>query len=253
MFWLYQKFVKSIIRQNHQELNNLRLFTGSKNMEGGKPAFMDGCKETKSPCGPKNVMNIWFTHPWMILKDVLLLGLAVPGLVALLYPAIVCEAMASKPYQGQRETAAVSPESCSCGSSVKEAISRGCKYDSLAAAWLPEHCRDEELTAQFDRMGHGPNGEWTYWIDDNHTMEIPLEELGQQADDPDFLFYTTGEWHLVHCLFYWRKQYRARFSKVTVEPRFDNEHHIMHCITVSLDPNAYNKRTESGIALNADL
>lgn len=47
---------------------------------------------------------------------------------------------------------------CYCGTSSTEAKSMGCKYDSLAAAWLPEHCRDDELTAEFDRSGDGPNG-----------------------------------------------------------------------------------------------
>ena len=34
--------------------------------------------------------------------------------------------------------------SCDCGPSIAEALNRGCKYDSLAAAWLPPHCRDDE-------------------------------------------------------------------------------------------------------------
>lgn len=52
--------------------------------------------------------------------------------------------------------------SCSCGESVAEAISRGCKYDLLASAWLPKQCRDDELSAEFDRSGPGLDGEWTY-------------------------------------------------------------------------------------------
>lgn len=51
---------------------------------------------------------------------------------------------------------------CSCGKSVAEAIANGCKYDLLASAWLPEQCRDDELTAEFNKAGPGPNGEWTY-------------------------------------------------------------------------------------------
>lgn len=55
--------------------------------------------------------------------------------------------------------------SCSCGRSVREAIANGCKYDLLASAWLPEQCRDDELTAEFSASGPGPNGEWTYVSD----------------------------------------------------------------------------------------
>jgi hypothetical protein len=46
-------------------------------------------------------------------------------------------------------------EGCDCGESVAEAISLGCKFDALSMAWLPEHCRDDELTAEFDMTGKG--------------------------------------------------------------------------------------------------
>jgi hypothetical protein len=49
---------------------------------------------------------------------------------------------------------------CDCGDSVAEATSLGCKFDSLSMAWLPEHCRDDELTAEFNTAGNGPNGTW---------------------------------------------------------------------------------------------
>lgn len=44
---------------------------------------------------------------------------------------------------------------CDCGGSVVEAVSLGCKFDALSMAWLPEHCRDDELTAEFDTTGKG--------------------------------------------------------------------------------------------------
>ena len=50
--------------------------------------------------------------------------------------------------------------SCNCGESVKEAISHGCKYDSLAAAWLPDWCRDDELLAEFEKLGPNADGSW---------------------------------------------------------------------------------------------
>lgn len=46
-------------------------------------------------------------------------------------------------------------QGCDCGNSVAEAISRRCKFDALSMAWLPEHCRDDELTAEFDTTGKG--------------------------------------------------------------------------------------------------
>jgi hypothetical protein len=58
---------------------------------------------------------------------------------------------------------------------VADAISRGCKFDFLAMAWLPEHCRDEELTAEFGAAGDGTGGLWLYYKDTNHTAILDAE------------------------------------------------------------------------------
>ncbi|KAK1710292.1 uncharacterized protein BDZ83DRAFT_540702, partial [Colletotrichum acutatum] len=138
--------------------------------------------------------------------------------------------------------------SCDCGNSTTEAVTLGCKYDSLAAAWLPEHCRDDELTAEFERSGPGPDGQWTYWADTAHTQEISVEEIAKMADNQEELrFHMSGHWHVLHCIFYWRKEYRARFNGKMVEPRSDNEKHIKHCGKIFLDP-GYG--TVAGVALN---
>lgn len=60
---------------------------------------------------------------------------------------------------------------CYCGNSTMEAKSMGCKYDSLAAAWLPEHCRDDELTAEFELSGPGENGTVSHLM----LVHLPLD------------------------------------------------------------------------------
>jgi hypothetical protein len=139
--------------------------------------------------------------------------------------------------------------SCDCGGSVAEALSLRCKYDSLAAAWLPPHCRDEELTAEFETYGPGPNGNWIYWADTNHTQVLSVPEIAALADDSDARFHMSWEWHVVHCIFYWRKQYRAQFRNIIVEPRDDSEDHIMHCMKV-IQNRVWG--TVAGVALNTD-
>ncbi|KAH8888135.1 hypothetical protein GQ53DRAFT_265947 [Thozetella sp. PMI_491] len=118
---------------------------------------------------------------------------------------------------------------CDCGDSVAEAKQMGCEYDTMAAAWLPQHCLDKGLIAEFDKAGDGPGGRWQYWADANHTYEFTKEEVGQLADTPGKLFYTTPRWHFMHCFFYWRKQQRAKITGVTIERRYDNERHVKHC------------------------
>ncbi|KAG6039349.1 hypothetical protein E4U41_002849 [Claviceps citrina] len=188
-----------------------------------------------------------WTPPLSTCKDVVLMALAALGLVSLMYSQAVCH---GRPGDAAAATAAAArTTSCSCGNSTAQARALGCKYDSLAAAWLPPHCRDDELTAEFDRSGPGKDGAWTYWRDRERTREISLAELAEMGDDRSFRFYMTGRWHVVHCIFYWRKEHRARLTGRVVEPRSDGEGHIKHCGRVILGPD---RDTVAGVELNAD-
>ncbi|KAF7592074.1 hypothetical protein BBP40_000740 [Aspergillus hancockii] len=143
------------------------------------------------------------------------------------------------------------PKHCYCGNSTAEAISLGCKFDSLAAAWLPTYCRDEELTTEFEKAGPGPNGSWTYFADDYHKIPMTIEEVAALADNQSAKVMMTREWHVVHCLFYWRKQFRVRLREAEggiVEPSFDSEEHITHCVMVILGDSW---GTEARIALDS--
>ena len=70
---------------------------------------------------------------------------------------------------------------CGCGSSIEEAIAKGCKYDEMGATWLPDVCRDDELTAEFNRAGPGPNGQWPYWRDHKKTIPMNLDDMAALA------------------------------------------------------------------------
>jgi len=61
---------------------------------------------------------------------------------------------------------------CSCGTSIPDALALGYVYDTLAAAWMPPHCREDTLTAEFDRAGPGKGGEWAYYGDSKGEREI---------------------------------------------------------------------------------
>jgi hypothetical protein len=136
--------------------------------------------------------------------------------------------LSSAQSQNPRNSAA---SGCDCGASIAEAISMGCKFDSLAAAWLPAHCRDDELTAEFQTVGDGPDGNWIYYADVNHTSTLTLDEVAALADIPSATVHMGPTHHKMHCRFYWRKQYRVKSKNDgrIVEPNFDNEGHIKHC------------------------
>ncbi|KAI0969602.1 hypothetical protein F4678DRAFT_463389 [Xylaria arbuscula] len=129
-----------------------------------------------------------------------------------------------------------STKPCDCGRSTTEARQQGCEYDAMAAAWLPPHCIDKELLAEFEKAGDGPGGQWQYWADANHTYEYSTEEVAQLADTPGKLFHTTPAWHAGHCFFYWRKIQRSKHTGVTIERRYDNERHTKHCGEVFKNP-----------------
>ncbi|KAF2719732.1 hypothetical protein K431DRAFT_227965 [Polychaeton citri CBS 116435] len=140
-------------------------------------------------------------------------------------------------------------DGCNCGSSVAEAIERGCKFDSLAMARLPPHCRDDELTAEFNTKGTGPNGTWVYYADTAHTIPVDAADVARMGDDPFARVRMDKNWHQIHCVFDWLKQFRSQTRGTIVEPRSNTESHIKHCGTVMREP-GYG--TISGVALNTN-
>ncbi|KAH8804685.1 hypothetical protein F5884DRAFT_884328 [Xylogone sp. PMI_703] len=123
------------------------------------------------------------------------------------------------------------PITCNCGNTIKEAHSLSCKYDSLSASWLPPQCRDDQLTAEFKKSSSSPSGRWIYYADRNATTVLTQHEISMMAELPleQAYFWTTFEWHLSHCSFYWRKEFRSRQRGLTIEDRYDRESHIKHC------------------------
>lgn len=161
-------------------------------------------------------------------------------------------------------------QGCYCGTNSKEALAMGCKYDSLAAAWLPEHCRDDELTEEFDHSGDGPNGtvsstsnfptiinslsftQWLYWKDTHHTIPLAPEDVQWLGDIPDARFHMDYSWHEVHCLFYWRKEHRFRYNGKTLDPRSDSEEHIKHCGDIWARKAHYGMGTVSAVVFDTN-
>lgn len=126
---------------------------------------------------------------------------------------------------------------CWCGTSDEEAVAMGCIWDHIAVDWLPPHCVDHELLAEFDVAGSGPGGKWPYYVSSiqkaarlTEAQRTPvdlteIDQLARQGKD----YWTTVEWHISHCLFTWRKQVRSAGGGVSVEPWNDKEAHASHC------------------------
>lgn len=93
----------------------------------------------------------------------------------------------------------VGEKSCRCGANLQEAIDNGCVYDSLALAWLPAHCRDDELLAEWETAGSGSGGQWEYFRSQNRDDPMNVTEVSMLGGTTT-MFYTTLEWHVkVNC------------------------------------------------------
>lgn len=143
------------------------------------------------------------------------------------------------------------PLPCYCGSTLEEAKSLGCEYVAMASAYLPASCRDRALEADFDVLGPGPDGAWGYYTDENFTSTLTRTEIELFAGSTS-KYFNSWEWHVVHCLFYWRKMHRAQFSGVVVEPRFNTDAHIHHCSKLILSGDR-NATTTSGVDMGDEI
>lgn len=139
------------------------------------------------------------------------------------------------------------PTSCSCGDSVQEAITNGCKFDAHAMAWLPDGCRDDELVSHFLTLGPH-NGSWPFYTDQNATQELSLDELAWFADRPadENIFWTVHRWHVLHCVFYWKKLFRAGRVGASTEGNTNLMGHIEHCQGVFLVRDGLDAITTTG-------
>lgn len=101
----------------------------------------------------------------------------------------------------------------------------------LSLSWLPPSCRDAALTHEFATSGPGPDGEWDYWAHGNGTSPLTLDEVAALAGGTDGYVYTSLGFHVLHCSFYWRKQWRAvkGVGALALEARYDQESHVEHC------------------------
>ncbi len=140
---------------------------------------------------------------------------------------------------------------CACGSSVSEAKSLGCVFDALASAWLPPECRDDELTAEFNRSGPGPDGAWPYWADRNGTQPITTEDIALMGGDETVLVQHEGMAHGA-LQFLLAQEISRPPDRSARGAAIRSMNHIVHCGGVAMDDRPLDSiAVHAGVSLNS--
>ena len=177
---------------------------------------------------PKNHHRKLGTRNLAVAARLFVFTLAIWGFISIIISVSLLIWPVSIPDVYRPSTLEPSRNLCDCGSNIQEALSKKCIYDSLAAAWLPEYCRDDELTREFDHSGPGVDGAWPYYADANGTIPITKSQVAALGDG-ERTFWSSRDFHVAHCVFYWEKYVRMRDTGVVMERRFDRVFHTKHC------------------------
>lgn len=111
-----------------------------------------------------------------------------------------------------------------CGNSPEDAKARGCQYSIVLHSWLPKSClttADAEDAKDMYNDRH-----WPYETASGQNLTIG--ELG--AGDYGH-FTTTFDWHVVHCMYVWKRLHRIMLDPMQeLDSYTANYHHTSHCV-----------------------
>ena len=113
--------------------------------------------------------------------------------------------------------------SLSCGSTISEALSRGCVFDVMSFLWVPTPCYDAELTNEFLAAR-----DWHFYSK-YHGNSTNGELTIDQVKSGEYDAFVPWEYHLVHCTFQWRKMHRALAKQGPLDSYLANYNHTLHC------------------------
>ncbi|KAJ5722015.1 hypothetical protein N7488_000050 [Penicillium malachiteum] len=104
-----------------------------------------------------------FYRPLHIVFKIIQIGFSLYGVATLIFPLQLSLQNHTNgkadPYgvsYDEEWAATFDKHPCDCDDSVAEELSNGCIYDELSAAWLPDRCREDSITAEFAALGDGP-------------------------------------------------------------------------------------------------
>lgn len=112
-----------------------------------------------------------------------------------------------------------SSQTTTCGDSPATAAAAGCIFDPTSFSWFPPQCYDAQTASDFLSWN------WTWYDSEGDPTTLPAageahlpphavaHDAAVAGDLPELL--VTDEYHLVHCIYTWRKMHRALNAEST--------------------------------------
>lgn len=110
-----------------------------------------------------------------------------------------------------------------CGSSMEEALAKGCVYDSVMIAWTPARCYNRTLELEY-------RGDIRWYTTKEATHEVPwsLVETGRYRT-----LWSSSLFHTKHCLYMWKKTAIALDTEGSwINGALVKASHTQHCLKI---------------------
>jgi hypothetical protein len=127
-----------------------------------------------------------------------------------------------------------------CGKDRHEAKAAGCHYDLLATRWYNDDCYYPDVMEEF----FNEIGFETFFLDPKFAEPVSNEMA--MSGDWDLLWPAHQDYHIMHCLYQWRRFHRAVLEHRPIDDDVFGYGHTLHCTRMIMEwPNSikYGKNT----------
>lgn len=118
-----------------------------------------------------------------------------------------------------------------CGTNPTEARDRGCLFEPMMSAWIPEQCSLPDVVQEFQDKYGDIHSTWPWFWDGEATQEVLEKDFDiLRAGNYSAIYTTHFPSHDLHCLYGWRKISAARERKLLLsDAKTADPFHGTHC------------------------
>ncbi|KAE9377505.1 hypothetical protein N431DRAFT_461110 [Stipitochalara longipes BDJ] len=126
-------------------------------------------------------------------------------------------------FPGSQVNSSTNSPTYTCGTSLLEAQSLGCRFDPLTVAWLHPSCPND-LSTNFTELN------FKYYADADATIPLSTDGLSRALGDKDNFYWTSWEEHNMHCVFIILKFYQVVERGGRIDSMSGSSAHAKHCL-----------------------